>query len=287
MARRWLICLLWTLLAPVPASRGMPPGWPQPQAPPSPPSPTEGWARPLEEALVEGRYRDVRRFLGDALDPSPSGSFAPTRASLVARALVEMRDWRLAASLAPDRVPPSDHDTVWFVWGLAHARLAWPGARDDHLRRARQAATMLDDAASRGGRSTRTEVRHLAVRAAVAAAQEERDEMAVILARARSVDDLLVQAGLGADPVVALPELEGDLWLQVSRFRDAVEAYRLAVTQPGSKRPRAWLGLARAHARLGAEADARAAAREAAALWRRADADLPELAELRILLWGR
>lgn len=282
MAWRGLVCLLWTLLGPAAASQGFPPGWPQPHAPPSS---TAGRARQLEEALVEGRYRDVRRLLGDALHQPHA--LATGEVSLVVRALVEMRDWTLAASLAPEQAPADDRDTAWFAWGLAHARLAWPGARDDHLRRARQAATALDEAASRRGRSTRTEVRHLAVRAAAAAAQEERDEMAVILARARSVDDLLVQAGLGADPVVALPELEGDLWLQVSRFRDAVEAYRLAVTQPGPKRPRAWLGLARAHARLGADTDARAAAREVAALWHRADADLPELAELRALLWGR
>jgi len=267
------------------ASPGVAPGGPPPHAPPSPPSSTTDRAQQLEEALVEGRYRDVRRLLGDA--PDLSLALAPGQVSLIARALVEMRDWTRAASLAPEQAPPGDRDTAWFAWGLAHARLAWPGARDDLLRRARQAAASLDEAASRRGRSTRTEVRHLAVRAAVAAAQEERDEMAVILARARSIDDLLVQAGLGADPVVALPELEGDLWLQVSRFRDAVDAYRHAATQPGPKRPRAWLGLARAHARLGADADARAAAREAAALWQRADADLPELAELRAILRSR
>jgi tetratricopeptide (TPR) repeat protein len=239
----------------------------------------------LEAALVEGRYREVRRLLGDA--PDRPSSLVPGEASLIARAAVAMRDWELAAALVPDQVPASDRDTAWLAWGLAHARLAWPGGRGDHMRRAREAAAVLDDAASRRGRSTRTEVRHLAVRAAMAAAQEERDEMAVILARARSVDDLLVQAGLGADPIVALPELEGDLWLQVSRFADAVDAYRRAVAQPGPKRPRAWLGLARAYARLGAGSDARAAAREVAALWHRADADLPELAELRVLIWGR
>jgi tetratricopeptide (TPR) repeat protein len=242
-------------------------------------------AHELESALVEGRYRDARRLLGAGAEPGHG--LVPGEASLVARAAVEMRDWDRAAALEPDRVPAGDRDSAWFVWGLAHARLAWPGARPDHTRRARQAATVLDEMASRLGRSNRTEVRHLAVRAAIAAAEEERDEMAVLLDRARVVDDLLVQAGLGADPVVALPELEGDLWLQVSRFRDAVDAYRRAVAQPGPVRPRAWLGLARAHARLDATDAARAAAREAAALWHRADPDLPELAELRVLLWGR
>jgi tetratricopeptide (TPR) repeat protein len=282
--RRWAAGIAWAVLVPAAGSLGVVPQSSPSPARPSAPSLLDS-AEALESALVEGRYRDARRLLEAAAESGRSP--VPGEASLIARAAVEMRDWERAAALEPDRVPDGDRGSTWFAWGLAHARLAWPGARSHHTTRARQAAAVLDEMASRHGRSTRTEVRHLAVRAAIAAAEEERDEMAVILGRARTVDDLLVQAGLGADPVMALPELEGDLWLQVSRFRDAADAYRRALAQPGPARPRVWLGLARAHARLDAAADARAAAREAAALWHRADPDLAELAELRVLVWGR
>ena len=88
-----------------------------------------------------------------------------------------------------------------------------------------------------------------AIRAAISAAQEERDEMAVFLEHARA---LSVQMALTGEPArwpLPIDELEGELWFEVDRFADARDAYQRAITTTAS--PRAWLGLARANVRLG------------------------------------
>jgi hypothetical protein len=88
-----------------------------------------------------------------------------------------------------------------------------------------------------------------AVRAAVAAAQDERDEMNVFLGHARGLDRQLT--GMRAPAVWPLPidELEGELFLEVDRYDAAHEAYLRAIANGGG--PRAWIGLARANDRLG------------------------------------
>jgi hypothetical protein len=90
----------------------------------------------------------------------------------------------------------------------------------------------------------------IAIRAAVSAAQEERDEMGLLLAHAR---DLSNQMGLGAGtpPEWPLPidELEGELWFEVDRFPESREAYERATRQRPT--PNAWIGLARAADKIG------------------------------------
>lgn len=87
------------------------------------------------------------------------------------------------------------------------------------------------------------------VRAAIAAAQDERDEMKLFLGQARDLDRRL--AGLSGSASWPLPidELEGELWLEVDRYGEAREAYHRAASQPGNTH--AWLGLARVHDRVG------------------------------------
>ena len=90
----------------------------------------------------------------------------------------------------------------------------------------------------------------IAIRAAVSAAQEERDELGLLLEHAR---DLSTQMGAGAGKPAEWPvpidELEGELWLEVDRFAEARDAFQRATrTRPT---PNAWIGLARAADRLG------------------------------------
>ena len=90
----------------------------------------------------------------------------------------------------------------------------------------------------------------IAIRAAVAAAQEEREEMALLLTHAR---DLSNQMGAGNRPPGEWPlpieELEGELWLEVDRYPEARDAFERATnTRPS---PNAWIGLARASDKLG------------------------------------
>ncbi len=90
----------------------------------------------------------------------------------------------------------------------------------------------------------------IAIRAAVSAAQEERDELGLLLEHAR---DLSSQMGAGGGKLpewpVPIDELEGELWLEVDRFTEAVAAFRRAAQNRPS--PNAWIGLARAADRMG------------------------------------
>ncbi len=88
-----------------------------------------------------------------------------------------------------------------------------------------------------------------AVRAAIAAAQDERDEMNIFLGHARSLDRQLSGLGGAATSPLPIDELEGELWLEVDRYDAAHDAYLRAIANGGGAH--AWLGLARANDRLG------------------------------------
>jgi hypothetical protein len=103
----------------------------------------------------------------------------------------------------------------------------------------------LDEIPSMAARYAET-----AVRAAVSAAQEERDEMALLLEHARGLSDLMA---VGGNPPAQWPlpidELEGELWLEVDRYPEARDAYERATKMKPT--PNAWIGLARSADKLG------------------------------------
>jgi len=89
----------------------------------------------------------------------------------------------------------------------------------------------------------------VAIRAAVSAAQEERDEMQLFLEHARDLSKQMGLAGAPAQWPLPIDELEGELWLEVDRYTDARDAYaRAANATPTAN---ALIGLARAHDKLG------------------------------------
>ena len=118
----------------------------------------------------------------------------------------------------------------------------------------------------------------VAIRAAVSAAQEEREEMALFLDHARDLSKQMALAGAPAQWPVPIDELEGELWLEVDRFAEARDAYERATKSTGS--PNAWIGLARASDRLGDMIAACAAYTRA-----RATPGLPTTAELEVSLY--
>jgi hypothetical protein len=85
--------------------------------------------------------------------------------------------------------------------------------------------------------------------AAVAAAQSERDQMAIFLAHAKQMESLQIMAGQPGAPTISAHEAAGDLWLRVHRYEEARQAYLDAFKTIGPT-PRTLLGLARADARL-------------------------------------
>lgn len=171
---------------------------------------------------------------------------------------------------------------VEYLEGLLGARAAVKtGGAPDSLRDVRSAVNALSRRAEGGRR--RWEVASLALRAAAAATQYERDEMAVYLAEALRIEGLLLDALQPGPPLVTAHELAGDLWLQVDRYETARQAYLRAAERVG-RTSRVRLGLARTAARLG---DAALACKEYMWLlewWGERPGLPPEIEEARTLL---
>ena len=89
----------------------------------------------------------------------------------------------------------------------------------------------------------------VAIRAAVSAAQEERDEMQLFLDHAGDLAKQMALAGTPARFPLPIDELAGELWLEVDRFEESRDAYRRATEIAPT--PNAWIGLARASDKLG------------------------------------
>jgi tetratricopeptide (TPR) repeat protein len=102
-----------------------------------------------------------------------------------------------------------------------------------------------------------------AIRAAVAAAQDERDEMELFLGHARGLVDSPLWQGRDAWPL-EIDELEGELWLEVDRYVEARAAFERAATAGAGAR--ALVGLARARVNLNDHQGACEAYRRAAGL---------------------
>lgn len=104
------------------------------------------------------------------------------------------------------------------------------------------------------GAGRRVELMRVVLLAAAAAAQSERDDMALFLTHALDLEGRLNAAGEGA-PGVSAAEAAGDLWLQVHRFDAAAKAYATARLTVGPTL-RVLLGAARAATRTNNRADA-------------------------------
>ena len=116
--------------------------------------------------------------------------------------------------------------------------------------------------------------------AAAAAAQSERDEMALLLEHAIRLETLQLEAGQPTLSVATAHEVAGDLWLQVHRYDDAQRAYQEALARIG-RTPRVSLGLARAHARLKDTSSACTQYRRLLAWWDTRRNEPAEIAEAR------
>ena len=141
-------------------------------------------------------------------------------------------------------VPDAEVQRVAMAGWLAARALAPKGGAIDLLGPVNERLKELDRMPNIAARYA-----EIAIRAAVSAAQEERDEMALLLAHARDLSNQMSMAGTPAEWPLAIDELEGELWLEVDRFAEARVAYERATrTRPT---PNAWIGLARVADKLG------------------------------------
>jgi hypothetical protein len=135
-----------------------------------------------------------------------------------------------------------------YLRGLAAARAAYrEGGSAASLAPVRLAIAAIDARAQHA--PTVAATARSVLLAAAAAAQSERDEMALLIEHALRLESVQLEAGQSPLPVATAHDVAGDLWLQVHRYEDAHRAYEQAARRVGET-PRVMLGLARAAARL-------------------------------------
>lgn len=169
-----------------------------------------------------------------------------------------------------------------YVRGLVDAREAFrQGAAPAWLAPVRNAIAALEKMAQ--ARPGPAEIARLTLHAAAAAAQSERDEMALYLEHATTMELVQRAAGKPGAPLVSAFEAAGDLQLQVHRYAEARRAYRQAADHVGMT-PRVLAGLARVAARLNETADACLGYRRLIEGWGARTASPAEISEARTYL---
>jgi hypothetical protein len=188
------------------------------------------------------------------------------------------------AMAAADRGDPNAQIAVWYLRGLIDAREAFrEGGPSDALAPVREAIASLQAHAQ--GRPGTAEIARLALHAAAAAAQSEREEMGLYLETALEMEMLQRTAGLPGAPLVSAAEVAGDLWLQVHRYDDARRAHAEAAATTGPTL-RILSGLARAARRLNDAAAACANYRQLLDAWGGRPGLPVEIAEARAYVGG-
>ena len=168
-----------------------------------------------------------------------------------------------------------------YLRGWIAAREAYrAGGSIESLRQVSQSIAMLQDT---GGKSGPPQIAALVLQAAAAAAQSERDELALMIDYAVQLEDRNLSAKLPGLPMITANEAAGDLWLQVHRYDEARRAYSKAAERVGVT-PRITLGMARVAARLEALSTACAQYRLLVGSWKGTGPEPPELAEARTFL---
>ncbi len=104
------------------------------------------------------------------------------------------------------------------------------------------------------------------LRAAIASAQDERDEMAVWIEHARDYSRRLATNGVAPRWPLPMDVAEGELWHAVDDFELSERAFTRATASPATATALAWRGLARARDRRANKAGACAGYRRAVEL---------------------
>jgi hypothetical protein len=166
-----------------------------------------------------------------------------------------------------------------YLTGWIAARAAYAaGGSPESLAPVREAIERLT-----AGGSPDAKIASFVLQAAAAAAQSERDELALMIGYAVELEERNVIARLPALPLITAHEAAGELWLQVHRYDDARRAYTKAAERIGVT-PRITLGFARLAVRIDALATACTQYRSLVTSWKERDSEPPELAEARTFL---
>jgi tetratricopeptide (TPR) repeat protein len=166
------------------------------------------------------------------------------------------------------------------VEGLVAARAAWPRAEPERLAVAREQAAALGQLSREGPLPPRAELARTLVLAAVSAALEARDELALLLAQAEALQQRVDAAGGDRLFLVDTAQMAAELRAQLRDWPEALRGFQaVAAARPASAR--AWLGVARAASRLGQGDVSRAAYARVVEIWQQADEAVPEFKEAK------
>lgn len=176
--------------------------------------------------------------LGDDAAARAALNVAADSCGLVRVAALALRGWLEARGLAPIGGPVDQQGPV------------------------RRTLDELRAIAGDGAWALDVEYAETCIRAALAAAQDERPEMELLLTHARDLSERLLLRDRRAAWPRPFNIVVGELWFEVDRYGDAVTAYERAVRADAS--PVAVIGLARALARLGRLEEACTVSRRAA-----------------------
>jgi hypothetical protein len=171
--------------------------------------------------------------------------------------------------------------SVLYLRGWIAARDAYRvGGSPESLRPVLQSIATLQ---ATSGKSGPPQIAALVLQAAAAAAQSERDELALMIDYAVQLEDRDLAAKRPGLPIITAHEAAGDLWLQVYRYDDARRAYATAAERIGVT-PRITLGLARLAVRIDALATACKQYQSLVTSWKGSGPEPPELSEARTFL---
>jgi hypothetical protein len=137
--------------------------------------------------------------------------------------------------------------TAMHGWAAASSLPSIGGGDDGHREMIRRILDGLGPLAS-GPLAMDAEYADVTVRAYVAAAQDERPEMELLLTHARDLAERLAARGRRATWPRPFNLVAGELWLEVDRYEEARAAFERAVRDEAS--PMALIGLGRALDRL-------------------------------------
>ena len=170
-------------------------------------------------------------------------------AAIPARFVLERRDWKQAAQLAPRETPfPYTEAMTWFARGLGAARLGQAAA-------ANESATALHKIRERllktgePYRARQVEIQQVAVTAWAALAAEKKEDALRQMKSAVELEDGTEKSAVTPGPLAPARELLAEMLLEMKEPAQALEQFKITLTQePG--RFRALYGAARA-AQLG------------------------------------
>jgi hypothetical protein len=216
----------------------------------------------------------------------PQGCAGNAKASIAAaQARADAFDLAGAAESFAAATAAGCHDArlpAVYLRGLVAARDAYRfGGSAESIAPVERALAELDTEPLRS--AGEMQIVRFVLQAAIAAAQSEREEIALLIEHAIDLETQRRSAGLSGAPIVSAVEVAGDLWLQVHRYDDARRAYARAADRVG-RHPRVVLGLARAAVRLSDWATACAEYKALVAGWRSPGQPPREIVEARTIL---